>query len=269
MTPHNPAGSFIWYELMTTDAAVAAAFYNAVLGWKVMDPVGREASGGVEYRMIGRSDGGNAGGMLQLSEEMVAQGARSTWLGYLHVADVDATLQAIEADGGKVWMPKQRLPVGEIAMVADPMGTPFYLMTPVPPPGKADAGSDVFDPKATQRVRWNELTSPDLERAKVFYAKHFGFEFNEVMPMGAMGDYCFIDHAGVRIGAMMQQPAESPFSGWLFYFGVPSVLEAQRAVEAKGGKILNGPHQVPGGEWILFVVDPQGASFGIVGPLEK
>jgi predicted enzyme related to lactoylglutathione lyase len=80
-----------------------------------------------------------------------------------------------------------------------------------------------------------------------------------------MGDYCFIDHGGRRIGALMQKPAQSPLASWLFYFGVRSLTAAQRAIEEGGGKILNGPHQVPGGDWIVVATDPQGAAFGCVG----
>jgi len=29
---------------------------------------------------------------------------------------------------------------------------------------------------------------------------------------------------------------------------------------------MNGPHQVPGGDWVVSAVDPQGAAFGVVGP---
>ena len=259
----NPPGSFIWYELLTTDSNAAAKFYSAVVGWKIAgraDPM----EDGRDYRTIGRSDGGSAGGLFQLTADMLKHGAKPTWLGYLHVNDVDAAVAAIEADGGKKLM-KMDLPVGQIAMVTDPMGTPFYVMSPIPPPGKPDAVSDVFDPKAEQRVRWNELQSPDLARAKTFYAKHFGFEFNEVMPMGAMGDYCFVDHGGLRLGAIMQKPEQSPIASWLFYFGAPSAAAAKRAIEAGGGKITNGPHQVPGGDWIVTATDPQGAPFGVVG----
>ena len=31
----NPSGSFIWYELMTTDPDGAAAFYGPVVGWRI------------------------------------------------------------------------------------------------------------------------------------------------------------------------------------------------------------------------------------------
>lgn len=260
----RPKGSFIWYELMATDADAAARFYSAVIGWKI---AGRSdiAAGGQDYRMIMRSDGGHAGGVLQLTSVMQQQGARPLWLGYLQVADVDAAVRAIEADGGRSLL-RTSLPVGEIAMVQDPMGAPLYVMAPKPPPDQPDARSDVFDPQAAQRVRWNELSSTDLARAKVFYAKHFGFEYNESMPMGELGDYCFIDAGGVRIGAVMQKPPEAPVGIWQFYFGVESVAAAKHAIEAGGGTVAMGPHEVPGGDWIIVANDPQGAPFGVVGP---
>jgi hypothetical protein len=256
-------GSFIWYELMTPDPDAAAKFYGAVVGWKFSPQTA--PAGEKDYRIIQRGDGGFAGGVLRLSADMRQHGALPVWLGYLHVADVDAATRAITADGGKVLMPRMDLPTGKIAMVADPMGTPLYVMDPVPPPGRPDAKSDVFDPQALQRVRWNELASPDLARAKAFYAKHFNFRFDETMPMGPMGDYCFIDHDGVRIGGVMQKPADSPMAAWLFYFGVESAAAAKQAIDAGGGKVINGPHQVPDGSTVLAATDPFGATFGIAG----
>jgi predicted enzyme related to lactoylglutathione lyase len=251
-------GTFIWYELMTTDINAAARFYGAVIGWQV--PQQRDAqSGDRDYRMIRRSDGGNAGGMLQLTGGMQQGGARTTWLAYLEVDDVDATTSAIEQDGGHRHL--------RMSMVTDPLGSPFYVMRPIPPPGQPDARSDVFDPMAVQRANWNELITPDLARAKAFYAKHFGFAFNETMPMGEMGDYCFIDLAGQRVGALMQQHKAVPFTGWTFYFGVPSITAARRAIEQGGGRVVMEPQEVPGGSYAMVASDPQGAIFGAAGPL--
>jgi predicted enzyme related to lactoylglutathione lyase len=257
-------GSFIWYELMTPDPGVATAFYGAVVGWSVPGPQGIE-SGVRDYRMILRSDGRAAGGMLGLTPGMQQQGAMPCWLPYMEVKDVAATTRAIEADGGTTWM-RMDLPVGQIAMVGDPLGTPFYVMRPIPPPDQPDAKSDVFDTSAPQRVRWNELASPDLQRAKQFYARHFGYRFNEVMPMGDLGDYCFMDHDGVRVGAIMQRAQGLPAAGWVPYFGVESAAAACRAIEAHGGRLLQHLHQVPGGEWVAVAADPAGAVFGITGP---
>jgi predicted enzyme related to lactoylglutathione lyase len=260
------SGGFVWYELMTPDANAAARFYGAVVGWTIADRP-EPAAGGMDYRQITRDDGGSAGGVLQLTADMQAHGARPAWVAYLHTRNVDATVQAIVADGGRALMPKMTLPVGEIAMVADPMGAAFYVMSPVPPPGKPDAASDVFDPARPQHVRWNELLSPDVARAMAFYGRHFGFQFNESMPMGPQaGDYRFIDHGGLRVGGMMRPMDEAQPAGWNFYFGVRSAADAKRRIEGAGGRVQADLHQVPGGDWVLIASDPQGVRFGIVGP---
>ena len=80
----NLKGSFIWYELMTGDPDGAARFYGAVVGWTIAGAADPAVPGGVDYRMFGRSDGGNAGGMLALNADMLAGGARPGWLGYLY-----------------------------------------------------------------------------------------------------------------------------------------------------------------------------------------
>lgn len=260
----NPAGSFIWYELMTPSPDAVKGFYRDVVGWTIGDAA--PGPDGKDYRMLQRSDGGQAGGVLALTADMTAHGARPVWLAYLSVADTDATVAAIVADGGKVLMPAMSIPVGRIAMVADPQGVPFYVMTPVPAAGAPDMTSDVFSPTAVQHVSWNELASPDLNAAKAFYAKHFGFEFREVMNMGPMGDYCFIDHHGQRLGAIMQRQDERQPAIWLLYFRVPSVSAATSAITAGGGKIILPAMQVPGGDWITVAMDPAGAGFGLVGP---
>ena len=118
--------------------------------------------------MIGRSDGKHLGGVLKITPDMSQ--IPSTWLGYISAVDVDDKVAAIVADGGRVYMPATDIPhAGRIAMVADPLGVPFYVMTPTPPPDAPDMTSDVFDRSAPQRVNWNELTSPDLAASKAFY----------------------------------------------------------------------------------------------------
>lgn len=261
----NPVGAFIWYELMTSDANAAAHFYGDVVDWTIAGQPAPEAD--VDYRMILRDDGGHAGGLLQLSPEMQAHGARTMWLPYFHVADVDAAIAAMEADGARVIMPAVDHEVGRFAMLSDPQGVVFYLMKPIPPAGMADMASDVFAPNTAQHTAWNELASPDLAGAKTFYGKHCGFEFNETMPMGPMGDYCFIDHGGQRVGAIMQRHDESMPAQWVMYFRVPNVTAAKAAIEAGGGTVTNGPHEVPGGDHVVIALDPQGAKFGVVGAL--
>ena len=181
----GPRGDFIWYELMTPDPEASKAFYDAVVGWTIGEAVA-EYNG---YRMIGRSDGKFAGGILPLNEEMQQHGARPTWLGYILVPDVDQTAASIESAGGKSLMPANDIPnVGRIAMVTDPQGAPFYIMKPLPPEVDPNAKSDVFSVDQPQRIRWNELSTSDQDGAIAFYGDQFGWKQEGSMPMGEMGD---------------------------------------------------------------------------------
>ena len=262
-------GDFIWYELMTTDPDGAKTFYDAVVGWNIAshaDP----GAGGADYRMIERADSkqsadaGNAGGVLALTDEMVKGGARPCWLGYLAVDDVDKATDAIVAAGGKLQMPAIDLPVGRFAMVTDPQGAPFYVMKPTPPPGKKGLGSDVFSPDQPGRVSWNELSTSDPAAARKFYGDQFGWVSDDFMDMGEMGEYRFIDHHGVRLGALSGTFHGQPPS-WRYYIRVPSIAAAKAIAEQKGGTINMGPMQVPGGDYIIIGADPQGAEFALVG----
>ncbi len=122
----NYHGDFIWYELMTTDRRAAEAFYGPLTGWTF--------GGDESYRQIEASEG-HVGGILQLTDEMSAGGARPAWLGYIAVDDVDKMAASIAADGGGIAMPAREIEgAGRVAMVTDPQGAHFYVMTPRPPP---------------------------------------------------------------------------------------------------------------------------------------
>jgi predicted enzyme related to lactoylglutathione lyase len=250
------AGEFIWYELLTTDAAAAQRFYGEVVGWSFADPQG----GG--YIHIEAEPEEPMGGMVQLTAEMEQGGATPTWLGYVHVDDVDAEAAAWQQAGGKVQMPAMDIPnVGRIAMLADPHDAPLYVMKPTPPPDRPDAKSNAFSVTEPRHVRWNELAAPDATKALAFYGERFGWTAAGAMPMGEMGDYTFLAAGGTGIGAVVRGE-----TGWRYYIGVDDIDRAVEAVNAGGGEVLEGPHEIPGGEFSLHGRDPQGATFGLVGP---
>lgn len=260
--PRPLHGSHVWYELITPDPEGAKGFYDAVVGWSV----GERAPVEHDYRIIGRSDGGNAGGILRLTDDMRQNGMRPAWLGYVGVDDVDATVARIEERGGKSLVPAFDIEVGRIAMVADPQGNPFYVMKPVPPEGSDKKESDVFSADQAQRVSWNELSTADPVAAREFYGDLLGWASDDFMDMGEFGEYRFFDHDGMRIGAVCgAMPGGSP--GWRYYVQVPSISKAVEAVKAGGGTIAIEPHEVPGGDHIIIGHDPQGAEFALVGKL--
>ena len=120
----NPHGSFVWYELMTTDPAAAGQFYVNVVGWNVGD-FGGEVP---DYRIFSAGETGVAG-MMALPAGAADDGMRPGWFGYVGVDDADAAVAGITAAGGAVHMPARDLQgVGRIMMVADPQGAIFSLV---------------------------------------------------------------------------------------------------------------------------------------------
>ena len=258
----NPEGTPIWYELMTADPDASKAFYDNVIGWTIE----ARPSGPMDYRMIDSGNGGQVGGVMRLTEEMIAGGAKPTWLFYIGVDDVDASIAKIEAVGGSVLMPAWDIPgIGRLAMVADPQGIPFYIMR-----GASDASSTAFERTGMGKCNWNELSTPDQAGANAFYATVFGWTYPDKMPMGPLGDYVFIQAGDQTIGATMQtippgQPNAQP-SAWQFYFRAPDIEAAAAKVTAQGGTVHAGPMEVPGGDRIIVASDPHGVMFGVVGP---
>jgi predicted enzyme related to lactoylglutathione lyase len=182
------------------------------------------------------------------------------WSGYVVVDDVDAEVVRVQEAGGIVHAPPQDIPtVGRFAVVADPQGAPFKLITPMP----REAPSPV--PAGTPgHVGWRELHTSDWPAAFAFYSGRFGWTKDRAFDMGPMGVYQIFAVDGEPAGGMMNSPLPKPT--WLFYVNVADIDAARTAIEAGGGSVTYGPSEVPGGALIVQASDPQGAMFAVVGP---
>jgi predicted enzyme related to lactoylglutathione lyase len=251
---------FIWYELMTSDQDAAIAFYKAVVGWNAADQMTAEV-GGFRYTILSAGDRG-MGGVMQLTDQMRAGGARPGWVGYVGVPDTDAAAARIVDAGGSRLMGPDDIPdVGRFAMMADPGGAPFYLLTPLP----RDDAPPPAPPTTPGLVSWRELYAGNGQKAAFdFYASQFGWETLHEMDMGPMGIYRIFGADGVQMGGMMDKPDNLPVSTWTFYVNVDGVDAAAERIKAEGGQIRMGPMEVPGGSWIVQGIDPQGASFALI-----
>ena len=84
--------------------------------------------------------------------------------------------------------------------------------------------------------------------------------------MGPAEVYQMFAADGPTIGGMMTAIDQANRQGWIYYFNVESADAAAARLGERGGKVLRGPHEVPGGSWIVQGIDPQGALFAVVGP---
>ena len=249
-------GAFFWYDLMTSDTKAARKFYCDVVGWSITD----SGNPDMEYMIFNVAHRGVAG-VMPISDEMAKAGVHPAWMGYIQVDDVDMMAAAIESEGGKLHRGPITVPgVIRFAVVSDPQGAGFLIATPLikdPPPP--------ISPSTPGTIGWRELYAGEWKTAFAFYEKLFGWTKSETHDMGPMGAYQLFKAGGENDeGGMMTKPPHIPGPFWGYYINVAAMDAAVARITEGGGKILNGPMQVPGGQWIVQAMDPQGGYFSLV-----
>jgi predicted enzyme related to lactoylglutathione lyase len=115
-------GSIVWHELITTDVDAAWAFYSDLFGWVKKSSLDMGPAGIYQIYGLPSLD---IGGMFKKPAEMSAP---PHWLYYIHVADLDAAVGRVKANGGKVLMGPMDIPGGgRVAACMDQQGAAFSL----------------------------------------------------------------------------------------------------------------------------------------------
>jgi len=139
------------------------------------------------------------------------------------------------------------------AVLQDPYGAKFGVYESAEDYGK-------ITPPQPGEHSWHELISTDHEGAFDFYSELFGWENQVEHDMGPMGKYLIYGVGHVPFGGMMTVKS-GPGPSWLSYVHVKDVNQTAKKVKSAGGQVVNGPMEVPGGDWIVQAIDPQGAMF--------
>jgi predicted enzyme related to lactoylglutathione lyase len=121
----NEPGALLWNELITDKPESALAFYESVLG---VDTATMEMGPGQTYNLLKVGDT-EVGGCM----EPPMPGVPNHWHVYFAVPDTDATAAQAGAAGGQVAVEPFDIPtVGRSAVLMDPQGAMFSVMTPAP-----------------------------------------------------------------------------------------------------------------------------------------
>ncbi len=246
-SPQTPLGRFCWHEIMTRDPDAARDFYRTVAGWgtSVWD-------GGDEPYQMWMNGERPLGGLLALPAPEVPP----CWMAYISTPDRNATLARVRALGGSVMNEIEVPEVGRFAVIADPQGGVFAVLEPE---GETPGHDEV---PVVGDFSWNELATTDADAAWSFYSELFGWEEAGRMDMGEMGMYRSFGQGAHPIGGIFHAPEGMP-AGWLHYIRVPDVAAALESVKALGGRILNGPMDVPGGDRVAQCMDAHGIAFAL------
>src|SRR5919197_1630684 len=246
-------GRPLWYELMTTDMKAAETFYRTFVGWTSAPFQGSPHP----YTVFNRAGEIPIAGVMARPEGM---NAPPFWAMYVGVPKLEDAAGRIKRLGGSECSPVIEVPtVGRMQMMMDPQGAAFYIYEPASTDQRPETSPEVGE------ASWHELMTTDAPAAMKFYEQVFGWQPSEAMDMGEMGKYQMFNRPHGMIGGMMNKPpamANVP-PNWQIYFRVPDVHAAAERIKANGGKILNGPMEVPGGDWVVNAMDPQGAAFSL------
>lgn len=247
----TPLGRFCWHELMTTDPDAAQEFYTRIVGWSTQSWEGGETP----YTMWMNGEM-PVGGFMELPAEAAADGAPPCWLAYVSTPSAADTVRKAEELGSAVLHQMSLPEVGNFATLVDPQGGVIAILEP-----ESDTpGHD--GPPSVGEFSWHELATSDWEAAWSHYSQLFGWQETSRMDMGEMGFYQMFGRNEQPLGGMFNGPEGMPV-GWLIYICVPDVHTTAGLVTELGGKVLNGPMEVPSGDHIAQCLDPQGVPFAL------
>jgi predicted enzyme related to lactoylglutathione lyase len=258
ITTSNTANLPGWIDLGSPDPAASAAFYQKVFGWssKAAGDVQGEELG--DYLLLSK-DGKTVAGLGGLQNA----GARSEWVVYVRVPDIEAAAKTCASLGGTVRVPTMQVGTeGSLALLSDPTGAEFALWQPG---GFTGFGRVCED----DSLLWIELYTRDPAAAKRFYGELFGWQTDAYsMPEGTYDMWTTNPSVGTdAFGGMMRITDDLPIRDelWVPYFMVADTdATLARAVEA-GGAVLTPAVDAPPGR-LAALTDPFGAHFNLLKP---
>ena len=239
-----------WVDLGTADAAKTAEFYSSLFGWTVQQ--GPPEAGGYS---IAELRGRPVAGLGPQQNP-----GPPYWSTYVNVDDADKAVgNATEAGGTVIVAPMDVMDAGRMAFFSDPQGAVIGVWQP-----NAHRGAGIVNEPGT--LTWNELVTTDVEAAKTFYEKVFGW--GAVTHGEGPGAYTEFQVAGRSIAGMMQRPAEMPprpaLLGRLF-------RRRGRRRDRRSGWVSSAersimpPRDIEPGRFAV-VADPAGAMFSVMTP---
>jgi predicted enzyme related to lactoylglutathione lyase len=123
----NETNTYCWSELVTTDVEASKKFYGDVFGWGEQTHEGEMPY--TEWKIGERS----VGGMMPKPPMMPAE-VPPHWGVYFAVDGTEAAVEKVRQLGGELVVGPMESPPGPFAVVSDPQGAVFNIITLSAPP---------------------------------------------------------------------------------------------------------------------------------------
>jgi predicted enzyme related to lactoylglutathione lyase len=229
-------GKFVWYDLLTSDVAIARDFYGELFGWSFKEQ-GR-------YTVV-LNKAQPIGGMVEVQPKDGKDHA-ARWLALLSVPDVDQAAAMVLKAGGTVHEgPVDMKNRGRGALVSDPQGAHLVLL-------HSSSGDPVDTEPPMGAWLWVELWSKDPKAAVAFYEELGGYS-----SVAGEEDYWFLWKDEWR-GGVRFVPDEDLEVRWIPTVRVPDTVTIAEHAEKLGGQVLVQPQDDSIGGSVALIEDPTG-----------
>ena len=231
-------GKFIWHDLLTPDPLSAGKFYEELFGWQI-DYEG-------DYAVV-RNDGKLIAGILRL-KPADGRAVQGVWIPTVSVADVDAAVDRVKANGGMLLKgPFDMDKRGRAALISDPQRADLVLLN-------AKGGDPADTEAAIGDWLWDELWSDDPDGIEAFYEAVFGYDEIDL----GEGYDIFLHKGEWRAGLRYVQDKNEHML-WVPVVRVADPAAIAQRVTELGGVVWVAPDEAPGNGDTALISDTTGA----------
>jgi predicted enzyme related to lactoylglutathione lyase len=245
-------GKLVWADLFTSQPAEATKFYCDLFGWTstVIDQKGKSYT-------VFSNDGVPVAGLAP--HTYAKENHPSRWIGYISVADINATAAAVEKNGGKVHASPRKFPDrGQQAIVADGDGDVIGLL-------QSSSGDPADENTKPGAWNWFELYVANPKTTSDFYHQALNYDVAPETNSDRKSDFVLSSNGNARAGiAPIPEDAKDNKPRWLGVIRVSDLDQTISKVAGLGGEVLVAPHAVEYGSRFAIILDPTGGTIGLV-----
>lgn len=235
-------GEFVWVDLVTSNGEINSTFLKELFGWNIKD------KGMYDIAYSGTKP---VTGIIE-DKELAKDSVNSFWVLSASVKDVNATINKVKANGGKVIAKKMTVPGrGETAIVQDQQEAYFSIMNNPNGDIKASAAKN-------GEWLWAELWTLKPEEAAGFYTNVLNCTSYSVA--NREDGYIVLKSEKYDFAGIVETPMKKEAPIWIPVLKVddPKAIAA-KAVDL-GGNIILGPMLISGKQ-VALITTPDGAPF--------
>jgi predicted enzyme related to lactoylglutathione lyase len=231
-------GKFVWHDLLTPDPLAAGKFYEKLFGWQI-DYEG-------DYAVV-RNNGKLIAGILRL-KPTDGRAVQGVWMPTVSVADVDAAVDRVKANGGMLLKgPADMDKRGRAALISDPQRADLVLLN-------AKGGDPADTEAAIGDWLWDELWSDDPDGIEAFYEAVFGYDEIDL----GEGYDIFLHKGEWRAGLRYVQDKHELML-WVPVIRVADPAATAQRVTELGGVVWVAPDEAPSNGDTALIGDTTGA----------